>query len=270
MSERAALTDAQIDALADANYVEFARELARWSGSDGRVLECDGVVLVATGSDFPVTANEVVRLDRSADSAAVIATADAWFGEMGRGYSVSTCGIGAGEDDLVVAAEAAGLLRVMDSPAMVCASRLADAVAPEGIELREITTASEVADFIAVNDAAYQSLGMPGGVIVDMVRSAELLLAPHVRTVIAYEGSTPLATAQLLLSHGVAGVYFVGTVEAARGRGLAELVTRAVTNIGFDLGAAFVTLQASSMGEPIYRRMGYEERYRYTTHTRFV
>jgi hypothetical protein len=47
-------------------------------------------------------------------------------------------------------------------------------------------------------------------------------------------------------------------------------VTRAVTNIGFDLGAAFVTLQASSMGEPIYRRMGYEERYRYTTHTRFV
>jgi hypothetical protein len=31
-----------------------------------------------------------------------------------------------------------------------------------------------------------------------------------------------------------------------------------------------VTLQASSMGEPIYRRMGYEERYRYTTHTRFV
>lgn len=270
MSERAPLTDAQVDALADANYVEFARELARWSGGDGQVVERDGLVLVATGSNFPVTANEVIRLDRDADPVAVVAAADAWFGELGRGYSVSTCGIGAGEDDLVAAAEAAGLLRVMDSPAMVCRARLADAIAPDDVELREITTAAEVADFIAINDAAYQSLGMPGGVIVDMVRSAELLLAPHVRTVIAYEGETPLATAQVLLSHGIAGVYFVGTVEAARGRGLAELVTRAVTNIGFDLEAAFVTLQASSMGEAIYRRMGYEERYRYTTHTRFV
>ena len=90
------------------------------------------------------------------------------------------------------------------------------------------------------------------------------------RTVIAWEGDQPLATAQVVLSHGVAGVYYVGTVEAARGRGLAELVTRTVTNLGFDLGAALVTLQASSMGDPIYRRMGYREVYRYTTHTRFV
>ncbi|WP_421118055.1 hypothetical protein ACE2AJ_11680 [Aquihabitans daechungensis] len=171
MTDRAALTDAQIDALADANYVEFARELARWSGSRGQVVERDGMVLVATGSDFPVTANAIIRLDRSADPATVIAAADAWFGEQGRGYSVSTCGIGDGEDDLVAAAESAGLLRVMDSPAMVCASRLADAVAPEGIELREVTTTAEVADFVAINDAAYQSLGMPGGVIIDMVRA---------------------------------------------------------------------------------------------------
>ena len=60
-------------------------------------------------------------------------------------------------------------------------------------------------------------------------------------------------------------MYFVGTVEAARGLGIGELVTRAVTDRAFDLGAAAVTLQASPMGEAIYARMGYVAAYRYST-----
>ena len=51
---------------------------------------------------------------------------------------------------------------------------------------------------------------------------------------------------------------------------MAELVPRPVTNLAFDLGAGFVILQASTMGDPIYRRMGYREISRYTTHTRFT
>ena len=31
-----------------------------------------------------------------------------------------------------------------------------------------------------------------------------------------------------------------------------------MTNLGFDLGAAFASLQATEMGAPVYRRMGYE------------
>jgi len=79
-----------------------------------------------------------------------------------------------------------------------------------------------------------------------------------------------VAAAQTLLSHGIAGVYWVGTVEGARSRGLGEAVTRAVTNAAFDRGATANSLQASPMGEPIYRRMGYEEIYRYTTYTRLT
>lgn len=45
----------------------------------------------------------------------------------------------------------------------------------------------------------------------------------------------------------------------ARGRGLAELVTHAVTQVGFGLGAELVVLQATPMGEPVYRRMGFEQ-----------
>jgi hypothetical protein len=36
-------------------------------------------------------------------------------------------------------------------------------------------------------------------------------------------------------------------------------VTAAVTNRGLDLGAAWVTLQASDMGAPLYRAMGYRD-----------
>ncbi len=88
------------------------------------------------------------------------------------------------------------------------------------------------------------------------------MLAPHVHSAVAYLDGAPVSVAQILMSHGIAGVYWVGSLEAARGRGLAEAVTRHVTNLGFDLGATNVQLQASSMGEPIYRRMGYEDLHR--------
>ena len=55
--------DAVVAQLADANFVEFAREQARWSGPLGSIVERDGVGMVASGSPFPVGANGVVRLD---------------------------------------------------------------------------------------------------------------------------------------------------------------------------------------------------------------
>ncbi len=72
----------------------------------------------------------------------------------------------------------------------------------------------------------------------------------------------------MLLSHSIGGVYWVGTVPDHGRRGLGDLVTRTVTRRGFELGARFITLQASAMGEPIYRRMGFRERFRYTTWAR--
>jgi ribosomal protein S18 acetylase RimI-like enzyme len=66
-----------------------------------------------------------------------------------------------------------------------------------------------------------------------------------------------------VVSYGVALVGFVGTRVTARGRGLGEAVTRAVTNTGFDMGARLASLQASPEGDAIYRRLGYVEVSRY-------
>jgi hypothetical protein len=61
-----------------------------------------------------------------------------------------------------------------------------------------------------------------------------------------------------IVSHDVAGVYWVGSVEEVRGRGLGRAITATATNAGFDLGAEIASLQASRMGERIYAAMGYE------------
>ena len=66
-----------------------------------------------------------------------------------------------------------------------------------------------------------------------------------------------------IVSHGVAGIYWVGSLAEARGRGLGRAVTAAATNAGFDLGADVASLQASPMGEPVYRAMGFETIYDY-------
>jgi GNAT superfamily N-acetyltransferase len=87
---------------------------------------------------------------------------------------------------------------------------------------------------------------------------------PHVGIVLARGGDgAALATALALLSHGIAGIYWVGTRPEARGRGLGAAVTAAASRWAFERGAGAVVLQASREGEPVYRRLGFREITRY-------
>jgi ribosomal protein S18 acetylase RimI-like enzyme len=58
-------------------------------------------------------------------------------------------------------------------------------------------------------------------------------------------------------------VSWVACLDSGRGRGLGDVVTRAVTNAAFDRGASLVTLEASPFGKSTYARMGYEQLYDY-------
>ena len=70
-------------------------------------------------------------------------------------------------------------------------------------------------------------------------------------------------------SDGVASLQWVGTVPAARTAGLGALVTVAATNLTFERGASSCSLQASPMGEPVYRGLGYETIYHYAEYVRW-
>lgn len=262
------MRDDDIASLGHANLIEFSRRSASW-GEGGRVGGHDGVLLFATGSWVPVNCNGAFRQEPDVAPQEVLDQADEFFGGLGRGYTVKIRDTGE-DDDLRAACQQAGLTPFGDgSPEMVLASRLADASPPGDIDIKVVSTADQVGDFARVNGEAYGTYGIPPGQVpVIFSRPAALLGTPDVISVVAYRDGQALAAAQVLLSHGIAGVYWVGAVEAARGQGLGEAVTRVVGNIAFDRGAKASTLQASPMGEPIYRRMGYVNIYRYTDYVR--
>ena len=73
----------------------------------------------------------------------------------------------------------------------------------------------------------------------------------------------PVATSRLSIVGGVAGLYGVVTVPRARGRGFGRAMTLAALDAGRRLGMRIATLQATELGLPIYRRLGFEELFRY-------
>jgi GNAT superfamily N-acetyltransferase len=80
-----------------------------------------------------------------------------------------------------------------------------------------------------------------------------------VAAAVARLDGAPAAAALVYVEGAGAVVAWVATAPEARRRGLGRFVTAAVTNRGLDLGAAWVTLQASDMGAPLYRAMGYRD-----------
>src|SRR5439155_1721697 len=77
---------------------------------------------------------------------------------------------------------------------------------------------------------AYGSMGVPAAVAAATFARLESLTGPNVRSVVAWDGDDPVSAAMVIVSDGVGGVNYVGTVPEARGRGLGELTTRWATN----------------------------------------
>ncbi len=264
------LDDDEAAVLGHLNYQEFGRQLARISGETGEIVEVHGTLRFATGTTFPVLVNGCWRLDPDADADEVLARTDQWFTARGRGWTLTLREANAADEDLRRAADALGIDAVSGSPEMVCDAPIPERPLPAGITLGWVQDRHGMDAFVAAVDAAYGDQGFPSGTATDVVRDVRAFITPGCHSVVAYDDGRPVAAAQTLLSHGAAGVYWVGTIPEDRGRGLGEAVTRAVTNRAFDLGARCVTLQASGMGEPIYARMGYRVLYRYVTHVRFA
>ncbi|MFZ0249295.1 MAG: GNAT family N-acetyltransferase [Acidimicrobiales bacterium] len=249
--------------------IAFNRALTHWS-SRGALLQSGGAVLCASGTWIPVVGNGAFRSDDTLNGSALVAAADGFFGGMQRGFAVKVRD-SAEDDDLREACVEAGLELFGDPvPEMVCRAALPQAPSIDGVTTRVVDDEAGVRDFISVNAEAYATYGMPSDVLVDVFDEPGAVLADTAASiVVARRNDTPVATAMVYESDGVASLQWVGTVPTERGTGLGALVTVLATNLAFAGGASSCSLQASPMGASVYHRLGYETMYHYEEYVRW-
>ncbi len=230
----------------------------------GAELEEDGCVLLySTSRTWPGPYhNGAMRLDRSLDPDEVLARAAAFF--SGRpGYCVW---IAAHADaDLERSALRRGYASIspLGAPRLALDHPLDGGVVPPDVTLDEVTDDDGRLDYLAVTVDAYADSFLPRDAAEAQLASLAAVRGPDVRAVVARRGGRPVATAMVVASGAVAGIQLVGTIPAARGRGLGELCTRWAVAAGFELGARAIVLEASEAGEPLYLRLGFVEVSRY-------
>jgi ribosomal protein S18 acetylase RimI-like enzyme len=124
----------------------------------------------------------------------------------------------------------------------------------EGLEMHPVDE-TNLRDHVAIVEEAF---GWEPDALTTVFTPARLL-DPAWRAYVAYVKGEPAATTQLVVDGAVAGLYYVGTRAAYRGRGLGEAVTRHAVRAGAALGCDIASLQASPAGYPVYQRIGFRD-----------
>jgi GNAT superfamily N-acetyltransferase len=134
------------------------------------------------------------------------------------------------------------------------------------VELAEVRDAEEADAFADVHRAQRIEAEQDPESVLHFASHA-VLLDPRVHAFVAYYERKPAACALAFRHEDSAGLFWVATKTAARKRGLGALVSAAAVDGAFRAGAKSVTLTATALGAPVYRRLGFEQfsvRTRYT------
>jgi ribosomal protein S18 acetylase RimI-like enzyme len=230
------------------NEQELWREMVRWSG--GLIHEQGGLLFVAGPSSY---LRVVIRLDESVPGAEAVRRAGAFFAASAGDHIVLVREPADG--DLAEAALAAGYTPAWTERPMTLSKPPAEPPPLAGVDIRAVTSAEEVLAYGRVVAEANDDPGERERA--RLLFHDETILAPQIAAFVAYLDGAPVSCAMTLVSHGVAGVFYVGTVEQARRRGLGDALTRIAARAGFALGAQAAWLGASEMGANLYRRIGF-------------
>jgi ribosomal protein S18 acetylase RimI-like enzyme len=233
------------------NEQELWREMVRWSG--GLVHEERGLLFVAGPSSYLRVA---IRMDPAVDAVEAVRRAGAFFGASAdSGHIVN---VREPDDaDLAGAALAAGYAPAWTERPMALHEPPAASPLSAELDVRAVSTPDEVRDYGTVVAEANDDPGERERA--GLLFHDDTILAPHIAAFVAYLDGAPVASAMTLVSHGVAGVFYVATIERARRRGLGDALTRMAARAGFELGARAAWLGASEMGADLYRRIGFAD-----------
>ena len=243
------------------NLCHFNRFLGRLEpGSE--VLDEAGIVAVCGAVDFP-SARMAIRSAPTFPAKPWADAAIAFFDAHGK-TSCVFARVGA-DADLNDELTARNYHEWSQSPEMVCDHALESRELPAGVTLRMASSAADVAAYATIAAKAFTHLSMPEDLTRDTIDNPDVMLGSDCAIALAEVDGSPVAGACVALFGAEPAGYvgWVACLDEARGRGLGDVVTRAVTNEAFARGASLCTLEASQYGESTYARMGYREIYRY-------
>jgi ribosomal protein S18 acetylase RimI-like enzyme len=161
------------------------------------------------------------------------------------------------DDDIERAALAGGFRAGWTEQPMALTVAPSAGTLPDDAEVRVVSDEGGVLDYGRVVEQANDDPGERERA--PLLFRDETIIAPHIAAFVAYTRAEPVACAMTLVSHRVAGVFYVATVEHARRRGLGDALTRIAARAGFEMGARAAWLGASEMGAGLYRRIGFQE-----------
>jgi len=239
----------ELGRLADANLAGAWANIGGHAGEVGGSPECP---FVATG--LPVAFfNGVYATGPVDDPDQLIADANAFMAERGVPWLLW---VREGVDDaLLDAGRRAGLTDAGGPPAMALPAISEIPPLPDGLE---ITIVRDVAELEVARDLGARGFEMPREFI-DVLAAESMLDDPTVVMVTGSLDGVPVSTALVGVTGSTAGIYNVATPPEHRRRGYGEALTWAAVAQGRRLGCDHSVLQASPMGAPIYRHMGYVE-----------
>ena len=238
--------------LVDLNTWEMYREISRTARAS-ELLETPALTMVRRPHATPWH-NMVMVRDRIDAGRLVAAVAEFYAG--GRPFSIWTRAHA--DAPLASALRARGFVDLVPMADMILTDDPGTRCAPPGLEVRPVTSEQARRDYVAVSVAAYvPDFQLEPALMEDTLPTLASLHAPHVQGFVGYVDDTPVAAAGVWLSHGVAGINWVGTVPAHRGRRHAEALAWAAVREGFRRGARFASLQPTHLGRPVYERMGF-------------
>jgi ribosomal protein S18 acetylase RimI-like enzyme len=242
--------DVDVARAAALNEQELWRDMVRWSG--GLVHEEGGLLFVAGPSPY---LRVMIRLDADIDGAAAVHRAGQFFAASEGDHIVLVRE--PDEADLARAALSAEYTPAWTERPMALLDPPEPSPVTEDIDVRVVSTTEDVLAYGKVVAVANDDPGERERA--GLLFHDRTILAPHIAAFVAYLDGTPASCAMTLVSHGVAGVFYVATVENARRRGLGDALTRVAARAGFALGARAAWLGASEMGADLYRRIGFSD-----------
>jgi GNAT superfamily N-acetyltransferase len=161
--------------------------------------------------------------------------------------------------DLAEQLVARGFRHMVDLTAL--SLRLADAPTgeppPPGLTIEPVADPATYADWIAAERRGFEMKGELADRFGDLRRGMGLGRRAGLHHFLGRLGGEPVGTATLLLDSGIAGVYDVSVALGARRRGIGRALTLAVLDEARRRGYSWAFLNASKMGEGVYRRIGF-------------